>query len=65
MGTSLAVMNIPNTPGTASPLSNMENVLERSRQCTEAEGEWCVAAEAITRLVGKLLERRGCRSGSL
>lgn len=55
MGTSLAAMNIPHTPGTASPLSNMGNSMERSREHTEAEGEWCVAAEAIARLVGKLL----------
>ena len=55
MGTSLAAMTIPHTPGTASPLSNIADISERSRKRMEAEGERCVATEAIARLVGKLL----------
>ena len=55
IGTSLADMNMPHTPGTVSPLSNIGDISERSRECTEAEREWCVAAEAMARLVGKLL----------
>jgi len=55
MGTSLAAMNMPHTTGTPSPLSNMGDISERSRECTEAEQERCVAAGALARLVGKLL----------
>ena len=65
MGASLAAMNVPHTPGTASPLSNIGDISERGRECTEAERERCAAAEAIARPVGKLLGRRGYRSGSL
>jgi len=66
MGTSLAAMNMPHTTGTPSPLSNIGDILERSRECTEAERERCVAAEEIARLVRKLFwGRRGRRSGSL
>jgi len=53
MGTSLAAMNMPHTLGTASPLSNIGDILESGRECTEAERERCVAVEAIARLVGK------------
>jgi len=55
MGTSLAAMNMPHTTRTPSPLSNMGDISERSRERTEAEPERCVAVEAIARLVGKLL----------
>jgi len=55
MGTSLAAMNMPHTLRTASPLSNIGDILESGRECTEAERERCVAVEAIARLVGKLL----------
>jgi len=54
MGTILAAINIPHTPGIASLLSNTADISERSRKCTEAEGELCLATEVITRLVGKL-----------
>ena len=55
MGTSLAVMNMPHTTGILSPLSNIGDITERSRERTEAERERCDAAEAIARTVGKLL----------
>jgi len=55
MGSSPAAMNMPHTLGTASPLSNIGDILERGRECTEAERERYVAAEGITMLVGKLL----------
>ena len=43
MGTSLAAMNIPHTGGTGSPLSNIRNISEPSRERTEAGGGWLVA----------------------
>ncbi|RPB04035.1 hypothetical protein L873DRAFT_1800046 [Choiromyces venosus 120613-1] len=59
VGTSLAVMNMPHTPGTASPLSNIAigDISERSRERTKAERERYVAAEAVTGLVEKLLKK--------
>jgi len=57
VGTSLAAVNMPHTPGTASPLSNFGDISERSRERTKAERERYVAAEAITRLVEKLLKK--------
>jgi len=65
MGTNLAAMNMPHTLGTQSPLSNIGDISERSRERTEAKRERCIAAEAIARLVGKLWGRRGCMSESL
>ena len=57
VGTSLAAVNMPRTPGTASPRSNFGDISERSRERTKAEEERYVAAEAITRLVEKLLKK--------
>jgi len=59
VGTSLAAVNMPHTPGTASPLSNIGigDISERSRERTKAERERYVAVEAITRLVEKLLKK--------
>ena len=62
--TSLADMNMPYTPGTASPLFNIGNILERSIECTEAQREWYVAAEAMARLVGKLLRETRLQVGA-
>ena len=55
--TSLAALNMPQAPGTASRLSNMGDVLETSRERTRAGRERYVAAEAITRPVEKLLKK--------
>jgi nucleotide-binding universal stress UspA family protein len=59
VGTSLAAVSMPHTPGTASPLSNFAigDISERSRERTKAERERYVAAEAITRMVEKLLKK--------
>jgi len=65
VATSLVAMNMPHTPGTAFPLSNIGDISERSTECTEAERERCIAAEAMARPVGKLMRRRDWRSGSL
>ncbi|CUS13072.1 unnamed protein product [Tuber aestivum] len=55
MGTSLAAMNMPHTPGTCSPISNIGDVSERSSERMEGERRRFIAVEAITRLVEKLL----------
>ena len=39
IGTSLAAMNMPHALGTASPFSNIGDISERGRECTEAERE--------------------------
>ncbi|KAG0643598.1 hypothetical protein HOY80DRAFT_1032266 [Tuber brumale] len=46
---------MPHTPGTPSPLSNIGDISERSRERPEAERKRFIAAEEIARLVGKLL----------
>jgi len=63
MGTSLAAMNMPHTLGTASPLSNIGDILRRGWECAEAEREQCIAAEAIARRVGKLLGEMRLQAG--
>jgi len=55
--TSLAALNMPQAPGTASRLSNIGDVSETSRKRTRAWRERYVAAEAITRPVEKLLKK--------
>ena len=69
IGTNLADMNMPHmnmphTLGTASPLSNIGDILERSIECTEAQREWYVAEKAMARLVGKLLRETRLQVGA-
>ncbi|PWW72573.1 hypothetical protein C7212DRAFT_347946 [Tuber magnatum] len=54
MGTSFVAINMPHAPGTLSLLSNIGDISKRSREYKMGPQEWCIAAEAIARLVGKL-----------
>jgi len=57
METSLTALNMLQEPGTASTLSNMGDISERSRERMRARRERYVAADTITRLVEKLLKK--------
>jgi len=54
MGTSLAAMNMPHTPETCSPISNIGDVSERSSERTEGQRSRFIAVEENNRLVEKL-----------
>ncbi|CUS15828.1 unnamed protein product, partial [Tuber aestivum] len=51
VGTSLAAMNRHHTPATVSPLSNIGDISERSRERTIGERKRYVAAEAVIRQI--------------
>lgn len=53
VGTSL--VDMPHSPGTMFPFANIGDISERCRERTKAARERYVAAEAISRLVERLL----------
>lgn len=61
VGTSL--VDMPHSPGTMSPFPNIGGISERCRERTKAARERYVAAEAIVRLVEKLLMKTRLKAG--